>query len=288
MLRVLQSIYTWVQGILVDAVIFVYGSIFSFVNDKVANVAGQLSTSPADFSPGIFSMIRTLSENVIMPIAGIILTFVACIELIQMVIDHNNLANFETWFIWRWIIKTFIAVELVTHVFDITMAVFDVADWVVAQSGSLIGGGTAINADLATQFRSSLEAMNVGELLVVLMMSLAVWIGIYIISLIIWVTVYARMIEIYLTISLAPIPFSTMGNKEHSQIGWNYFRSLAALGFQGFLMMVCIGIYAVLIQTITISSDIISTIWGIMGYTVLLCFTLIKTYEVSKSVFNAR
>ena len=286
--RVLQSIYNWIQEILIKAVIFVYNGIFSFVNDKVANVAGQLSTSPADFSPGIFNMIKTLSENVILPVAGIILTFVACIELIQMVIDHNNLANFETWFIWRWIIKTFVAVELVTHVFDITMAVFDVADWVVQQSGTLLGSSTAINADLASQFQSNLETMNIGELLVVLLMSLAVWIGIFIMSLIIWVVVYARMIEIYMMVSLAPIPFSTMANKEHSQLGWNYFRGLAALGFQGFLMMVCIGIYAVLIQSITMSANMISTVWGIMGYTILLCFSLMKTSEVSKSIFNAR
>ena len=285
--RVWQSFLNFIQEMLVKAALYVYSNIFSFVNEKISSVGSQLSISPADFSPTIFNMIRTLSENVILPIAGMILTFVACIELIQMVIDHNNLANFETWFIWRWIIKTFIAVELVTHVFDITLAVFDVAGWVVSKSAGLIAGSTDITANMS-DFESTLWTMSDGQLLVVLFMALLVWVGILVMSLIVWVIVYSRMIEIYMTISLAPIPFSTMGNKEHSQMGWNYFRGIAALGFQGFLMMICIGMYAALVQTITMSEDMIGSVWAVLGYTILLCFSLMKTSELSKSIFNAR
>ncbi len=286
--RVLQSINDFFVDILVKAVMFVYGGIFSVVNHNVSTAAGQLSTSPADFSPSIFNLIKNLSENVILPIAGLILTYIAVIELIQMIIEHNNLANFETWFIWRWIIKTFIAVELLANVFTIVMAVFDVADHVISHAGGLIGTSTDITSDLAAHFESTLRAMNFGELLVILFMSIGLWIGILIMAVIVWVIVYARMVEIYMMVSLSPIPFATLSSKEHSHVGWNYFRSIAAVGFQGFLMMVCIGIYAVLIQTITLSSNIIGTIWGIFGYTVLLCFTLLRTSELSKSIFSAR
>ncbi len=268
--------------------LFVYGSIFSVVNSNVSTAAHQLSTSPANFSPSIFNLIKNLSENVILPIAGMVLTYIAVIELIQMIIDHNNLANFETWFIWRWIIKTFIAVELLANVFTIVMAVFDVSDHVIRNAGGLIGRSTAITANLAARFESTLRSMNIGQLIVVLFMSIGLWIGILIMAIIIWVIVYARMVEIYMMVSLSPIPFATISSREHSHVGWNYFRSIAALGFQGFLMMVCIGIYAVLIQSITFSSDIIATVWGIFGYTVLLCFSLLRTSELAKTIFSAR
>ncbi|HOO80855.1 MAG TPA: CD0415/CD1112 family protein, partial [Lachnospiraceae bacterium] len=232
-------------------------------------------------------MIKNLSENVIMPIAGLILTFIACYELIQLVISHNNLANFETWIFFKWVFKTFVAVTLITNTMNITMAVFDVAHHVVSQAGGIITGSTAIDASTLATMQSNLEAMEVGELLDIFLMSFIVQFLVYILSALIFVIVYARMIEIYLMVSLAPLPFATFGNKEQSMIGQNYLRSLFALGFQGFLIMVCVGIYAVLIQSIAFSSDIIGTLWGIVGYTILLAFTLFKTGSVAKSVLHA-
>ena len=232
-------------------------------------------------------MIRTLSENVIMPIAGLILTFIACYELIQLVVGHNNLANFETWIFWKWIFKTFVAVTLITNTMNITMAVFDVAQHVVSQAGGLISGSTAVDASTLATMQSALEAMDIGPLLSIYLQSLIVQFLMYILSALIFVIVYARMIEIYLMVSLAPIPFATFGNREQSMIGQNYLRSLFALGFQGFLIMVCVGIYAVLIQTVAFSSDIIGSLWGVMGYTILLAFTLFKTGAIAKSILHA-
>ena len=262
--------------------------IFDAVNQQVGNVATQVGTTPASFSPGVFSMIRGVSESVIVPIAGLILTFIACYELIQLIIDHNNLANFETWIFFKWIFKTFVAVMLITNCFNITMAVFDVAQHVIASAGGIIGGNTAIDDSAIAGMQSTLEAMEVGPLLGVYLQTFLLNFGMRIMSLIIFIIIYGRMIEIYLMTSLAPIPFSTFGNREQSQIGQNYLRSLFALGFQGFLIMICVGIYAVLIQGISFSSDVVASIWGVLGYTVLLCFTLFKTGSLAKSVFTLR
>ena len=221
------------------------------------------------------------------PIAGILLTFIACYELIQLVIGHNNLANFETWIFWKWIFKTFLAVTLITNTMNISMAVFDVAQHVVNNAGGIIAGSTAIDDSALATMESTLETMEIGPLLSIYLQSFVVQFLIYILSALIFVIVYARMIEIYLMVSLAPIPFATFGNREQSQIGQNYLRSLFALGFQGFLIMVCVGIYAVLIQTVTFSTDIIGSLWGVMGYTILLAFTLFKTGAVARSILHA-
>ena len=255
-------------------------------------VAGELAATevgqtPANFSPAVYNMIRTLSENVIMPIAGILLTFIACYELIQLVISHNNLANFETWIFWKWIFKTFVAVMLITNTMNITMAVFDVAQHVVTESGGIIADSTAIDDSTLATMEATLMTMDIGPLLSVFLQSFIVRFLINILSVLIFVIVYARMIEIYLMVSLAPIPFATFGNKEQSMIGQNYLRSLFALGFQGFLIMVCVGIYAVLIQTVAFSSDIIGSLWGVVGYTILLAFTLFKTGALAKSILHA-
>ena len=240
-----------------------------------------------NFSPGVFAMIRNVSESVIIPIAGLILTFIACYELIQLIIDHNNLANFETWIFFKWVFKTFVAVMLITNTFNITMAVFDVAQHVISSAGGVIGGSTAVDGSSLSSMQATLEGMEIGPLIGTYMEVLILGIGMKIMSLIIFIIVYGRMIEIYLMTSLAPIPFSTFGNREQSQIGQNYLRSLFALGFQGFLIMICVGIYAVLIQGISFSGNILTALWGVMGYTVLLCFTLFKTGTLAKSVFNA-
>ncbi|MBQ3797576.1 MAG: hypothetical protein IKO76_05350 [Butyrivibrio sp.] len=284
---ILQSIEDWFRGLLVSGIMDNLSNTFESVNNQVGQIATEVGQTPANFSPAVYNMIRTLSENVIMPIAGLILTFIACYELIQLVISHNNLANFETWIFWKWIFKTFVAVTLITNTMNITMAVFDVAQHVVTQAGGIIAGSTAIDDSTLATVQSTLEAMDIGPLLSIYLQTIIVRFLIYILSALIFVIVYARMIEIYLMVSLAPIPFSTFGNREQSMIGQNYLRSLFALGFQGFLIMVCVGIYAVLIQSVAFSTDIIGSLWGVLGYTILLAFTLFKTGAVAKSILHA-
>ena len=284
---ILEQITTWLKEILVSGVMDNLSGMFDSVNQQVGDIAVQVGTTPANFSPGVFAMIRNVSETVIIPIAGLILTFIACYELIQMIIDHNNLANFETWIFFKWIFKTFVAVMLITNTFNITMAIFDVAQHVINASGSLISGDTAIDASTLEALEETLMEMDLGPLLGLYLQSFIVQITMSILSVLIFVIVYGRMIEIYLMTSLAPIPLSTFGNKEQSQTGQNYLRSLFALGFQGFLIMICVGIYAVLINEMALSDDVIMAIWGIMGYTVLLCFTLFKTGTLAKSIFHA-
>jgi hypothetical protein len=204
-----------------------------------------------------------------------------------MIIDHNNLANFETWIFFKWIFKTFVAVTLISNTFNIVMAVFDVAQHVINSAGGLIAGSTAVNGSALETMRHTLEGMDIAELFGLYLQSMVLQFTIQALSVVIFVIVYGRMIEIYLMTSMAPIPFSTFGNREQSAAGQNYLKSMLALGFQGFLIMICVGIYAVLIQGITISSDIIGSIWGVVGYTVLLCFTLFKTGSIAKSIFSA-
>ena len=284
---ILQQIADWLKGMLVDGIMNNLSGMFDAVNQQVGDVASQVGRTPASFSPGVFSMVRNISESVIVPIAGMILTFIACYELIQLIIDHNNLANFETWIFFKWVFKTFVAVMLITNTFNITMAVFDVAQHVVNASAGIISGSTAVDASTLESIRGTLEEMELGPLLGLFLQSFVVQLCSMILSVVIFVIVYGRMVEIYLMTSLAPIPFATFGNREQSQIGQNYLRSLFALGFQGFLIMICIGIYAVLVQTVSFSDDIIASIWGVLGYTVLLCFSLFKTGSLARSVLSA-
>lgn len=284
---ILQQITDWLKEMLVEAIMGNLSGLFDSVNNQVGEIASDVGMTPANFSPGVFAMIRNISENVIIPIAGLILTFIVCHELIQLIIDHNNLANFETWIFFKWVFKTFVAVMLITNTFNITMAVFDVSQHVVNASAGIISGSTAVDASALEAMEDTLNAMEIGPLLGLFLQSFIVQVTMSILSVVIFVIVYGRMVKIYLMTSLAPIPFSTFGNREQSQIGQNYLRSLFALGFQGFLIIICVGIYAVLVQSVAFSDDIIASIWGVMGYTVLLCFTLFKTGSLAKSVFSA-
>lgn len=284
---IFQQITEWLKEVIIATIMGNLSGMFESVNTQVGEIATSVGTTPANFSPEVFAMVRNISESVIIPIAGLILTFIACYELIQMIIDHNNLANFETWIFFKWVFKTFMAVMLITNTFNITMAVFDVSQHVVNSSAGIITGDTAIDAAALEQLEETLNGMELGPLLGLMMQSFVIQFAMSALAIIIFVIVYGRMIEIYLMVSLAPIPFSTFGNREQSQIGQNYLRSLFAIGFQGFLIIICVGIYAVLVQSIAFSDDIIASIWGVMGYTVLLCFTLFKTGTLAKSVFNA-
>ena len=283
---ILQQIQDWLKEMLISGIMNNLSGLFDSVNDQVGDIATQVGTSPASFSPGVFSLIRNVSESVIVPIAGIILTFIVCYELIQLIIDHNNLANFETWIFFKWVFKTFVAVTLITNTFNIVMAVFDVSQHVISSSGGIIGGSTAVTDSMLTTLETNLADMDLGPLLGLFAQSMIIGLTMKVIGIIIFVIVYGRMVEIYLMTSLAPIPFATFANQEQSQIGQNYLRSLFALGFQGFLIMICVAIYAVLVQSVAVA-DPINAIWGLIGYTVLLCFTLFKTGSLAKSVLHA-
>ena len=287
MQSILEQITDWLKSMIISGIMGNLSGMFDSVNQQVGQIAGNVGTTPANFSPAVFSMIRNISESVILPIAGMVLTFIACYELIQMLIEHNNLANFETWTFFKWVFKTFLAVTLISNTFNITMAVFDAAQQVISRSGGLISGSTSVSDATLTAMQATLEGMDLGPLLGLYLQTFVVQVTMLALSAIIFVIVYGRMVEIYLMVSLAPIPFATFGNHEQSHTGQNYLRSLFALGFQGFLIMICVGIYAVLIQNLSFSDNIISSIWGVLGYTVLLAFTLFKTGSLAKSVFAA-
>ena len=284
---VLQSIEDWLHDVLVGGIMNNLSGMFSSVNDEVASIASDVAMSPANFSPGVFALVRNVSESVIVPIAGLILTFIACYELIQLIIEKNNLAHFETWIFFKWVFKTFVAVTIISNTFNIVLAVFDVTQHVITNSGGIIQGSTAVSEAQILALQSTVEAMDVPSLIGLWLQSLLVQITLMAISKVIFVIIYARMIEIYLMTSMAPIPFSTFANREIGHMGQNYFKSLFALGFQGFLIIICVAIYAVLVQSISFSSDVISAIWGVMGYTILLCFTLFKTGSLAKSILGA-
>ena len=285
---IIQKITEWLKTLLIKGITDQLTGMFDTVNLKVGEIAAQVGTTPSAWNGGVFSMIRSLSETVIVPIAGVVLTFIMCYELIHMVIDKNNLHDVDTWMFFRWIFKTFVAVMIVTNTFNIVMGIFDVAQSVVNRAAGVISTRTSIDISAVIGgLTVKLEAMELGQLIGLYFQSMIVSLSMSILSVCIFVVIYGRMVEIYLTVSLGPIPLATMANHEWGSIGQNYLKSLFALGFQAFLIMVCVGIYAVLVQSIAIDADIMKAVWTCMGYTVLLCFTLFKTGSLSKSVFSA-
>ena len=286
MFGLFDAITEWVREILVDGIKAHFTGMFDDVNTRVGDIAFQVGQTPEDWNSGIFLLVKALSETVIIPVAGTILTFVLCYELITMVIEKNNMADFDTFNIFKWIFKTFIAVYILTHTFDIVIGVFALAQHVVNESAGIISGSLDINLAL-TDLETQLEVMGIGELIGLYIESAVLSIAMKAMSICVFIIIYGRMIEIYLTCSIAPIPFSTMINREWGHIGNSYLKSLFALAFQGFLIMICVAIYAILLQSITLSNNIHTAIWGCAGYTILLCFTLFKTGSLSKSIFGS-
>lgn len=283
-----DKITEWLKGLLVGGIVSNLSGLFDSINTRVADVASTVGKTPQAWNGSIFSMIKSLSENVVVPIAGIILTFVMCLELIQLLIDRNNMHDFETFIFFKWIFKTFAAVLIVTNTWNIVMGVFDVAQHVVSQAAGVIIGETALDVStLLGDMEAKLMEMDIGPLFGLWFQSSLMGIIAWVLSICIFIIVYGRMIEIYMVTSVAPIPMATMVNREWGQMGQNYLRSLFALGFQAFLIMVCVGIYAVLVQNISAGSDVSAVLWTCIGYTVLLCFTLFKSSSVAKSIFNA-
>jgi hypothetical protein len=286
MSSLLDAIGEWFRMLLSEGIIANFTGMFDELNTKVGEIASQVGQTPAGWNANIFSIIRTLSETVIIPVAGMILTFVLTYELISMVIEKNNMADFDTFVIYKWIFKTFCAVFILTHTFDIVMAVFELARHVIDGSAGVIRGSLDMNLAL-TELETQLAAMGIGELIGLYLESAILTLAMKAISICVFIIIYGRMIEIYLTCSIAPIPLSTMANREWGHIGNSYLKSLFALAFQGFLIMVCVAIYAVLLQSVPASGGIHAAVWGCAGYTALLCLILLKSASLSKSLFNA-
>ena len=283
-----EIIEEWIKGILIDGITGNLSGLFDNVNAKVGEIAADVGATPQAWNSGIFNMLQNLSETVVLPIAAAILACVMCMELIQMITEKNNMHDFDSSMFFRWIFKSAFAILIVSNTWNIVMGIFDATQSVVNQSAGVIIGETSVDFNsLIPDLESQLEAMSVGGLLGLWFQTLVVGLTMNILAICIFLVTYGRMIEIYVVTSLGPIPLATMGNSEWRGMVQNYLKSLLALGFQAFLIMVVVGIYAVLIQNIASASDISGAIWGCMGYTVLLCFCLFKTVSISKSVFSA-
>lgn len=283
-----NSITDWLKEVLVSGIVSNLSGMFDSTNEQIGEIAGQVGLTPQAWNSGIFSMIQNLSNTVILPIAGAILAIVMTLELIQLITDRNNLHDVDTWMFFKWVFKSAAAVLIVSNTWTIVMGIFDVAQSVVSNAAGVIIGSTSIDiSSVAAGLESRLMEMDVGPLLGLWFQSLFVGICTWAITICIFIVIYGRMIEVFLVTSVAPIPMATMVNREWGQMGQNYLRTLFALGFQAFLIIVCVAIYSVLVQNISMSGDISKAIWTCMGYTVLLCFCLFKTSSLARSVFNA-
>ncbi len=286
---IFDAIVEWIRGILVGGIMWNLTGLFDNVNDKVGDISAHVSATPQMWNRSIYNMIQRLSDNVIIPIAGVILAFIMTLELIQMVADKNNMhGDVDTWMFFKWIFKTAAAVLIVTNTWNIVMGVFDVGQSIVSRTGGIIAYDTSINIERGlVDLEERLMAMDIGPLFGLWFQSLFVGITMWALTICIFIVTYGRMIEIYLVTSVAPIPMATMTSREGGQMGQNYLRSLFALAFQAFLIIICVAIYAVLVRNIAITDDISGAIWTCMGYTVLLCFTLFKTGSMARSIFSA-
>ncbi len=288
MQSIFDSIGQWIKEFLIECILGNLEGMFDQVNATVGTVAADVGRTPQDWNPGVFSMIRSLSDNVVVPVAGVILTFVLCYELISMIVEKNNLHDFDTFNLFKWMFKAFVAVYLVTHTFDITMGIFELSQDVVRQSSRLITGRTDIDFDaIVGSLTAQLDTMDNGELFGLLLETAAIKLTAPILSVCVMLVLVGRMVEIYIYCSVGAIPFATMTNREWGQMGNNYLRGLVALGLQGFFIMVCLAVYSVLVSAIGSAANIHAAIWSCAGYTLLLCFSLFKTGSISKAIFHA-
>lgn len=283
-----DKVTEWLKELLIGSIMSNLTGLFDNVNRQVAGIADNVGATPQAWNGGVFGMIRNLSDNVILPIAGVILALVATLELIQMIVDRNNMHDMDTFMLAKWVFKTACAVVIVTNTWNIVMAVFDVAQSVVNRASGLVIADTDIRIDsVIVGLEAKLAEMELGALFGLWVQSMFVGFTMWALAICIFIITYGRMIEIYLVTSVAPIPMATMANREWGQMGQNYLRGLFALGFQAFLIIICVAIYAVLVRGIAVESDVSTAIWTCMGYTVLLCFTLFKTSSLARSIFHA-
>ena len=285
----LDALTDWLKEMLVGGIMSNLSGLFDSVNQQVADISVQVGQTPQGWNGSIFSMIQNLSNSIMVPIAGVILAIVMTTELIQMIVDKNNLHDVDTWMIFKWVFKSAAAILIVTNTWNIVMGVFDMAQSVVTQAAGIIGADASIDiSSVMGDIETRLMEMDLGPLFGLWFQSLFIGMTMWALYICIFIVIYGRMLEIYIVTSVAPIPMATMMSREvGGGMGQNYLRSLFALGFQAFLIIVCVAIYAVLVQNIATEDDIIMAIWSCVGYTVLLCFTLFKTGSLAKAIFNA-
>ena len=284
---IFDAIEEWMRDLLTGMVTSNLTTMFTDVNEKTGEIATQVGMTPQGWNSSIYNMVQSLSNSVIVPIAGIIITMVLCYELISMLTERNNLHDVDTWMFFKYFFKMWVAVFLVRNTWTITMAVFDVGQSVVNSAAGTISGSTTIDiSSFTSTISTTMESMELGELFVLMLETFILSFCMKVMSVLIMVIMFGRMIEIYLYTSVAPIPFATMSNREWGQMGTNYFRGLFALAFQAFLMMVCVGIYAALVASIELTDNVHSALFGVAAYTIILCFSLLKTGSLSKQIFN--
>lgn len=281
-----DTLTEWMQDLMIPGITSNINGIFDATNEQVADISFHVGQTPQAWNSSVYSMIRTLSDTVILPIAGVILAFVMTLELIQVVTERNNLQEIETWAFFKWAFRAAAAILIVSNTWNIVMGIFEAAQSIVRSAAGIIGG----NAELApstAELETTLRALGVGELFGVYLESLLLSFAAKAVSIIVMIIIYGRMIEIYLVTSIAPVPMATMMNKSWGSIGQNYLRSLLALAFQAVMIIVCVGVYYTLIRTTPFTGNLLSGLFTALGYSVLLCFILFKTSSLSKSVFNA-
>ena len=286
---IIEKITDFIKEMLQGWILTNLEMMFYDVNTKVGTIAEEVSKTPSSWNVSIFTMVKSLSENVIIPIAGMIITFVLCYELITIVMEKNNMHEVDGSLFFKYLLKASIAVWILSHAFELTMAVFDVGNYMVLKAGNSIHGSTAIDVQTAliTMFENQISIMEIGELIALGVETMIRSLCMKIMAVLITVILYGRMIEAYFYISISPIPFATWTNKEWGTIGSNYFKNLFALAIQGFFIMVCVAIYSVLVSNITIATNLHSALWSVAAYTIILCFSLLKTGSFAKSIVNA-
>lgn len=284
-----DALEQWLKEILVSGILSNLTGLFDNVNTSVGEIATQVGMTPQGWNAGVYNMIRNLSTSVIIPIAGLILAFVMTYELIHMIIEKNNLhGDVDTFMFFKWMFKTAGAILILTNTWTIIMGIFEAAQSVVNNASGIVVADTNLNIDsIVGNLEGKLLEMDLGKLFSMWLETSLVGVTIWALNICIFVIVYGRMIEVYLVTSIAPIPMATMLSHESGNMGQNYLRSLFALAFQAFLILVCVAIYAVLVGNIGSMEDISAAVWTCVGYTVLLCFTLFKTGSLAKSIFNA-
>ncbi|MEM1486430.1 CD0415/CD1112 family protein (plasmid) [Oscillospiraceae bacterium PP1C4] len=287
---VLEKISEWIKLMVIELISQNLESIFAGVNNSAESINAQVMLTPSAWNPEIWGMIDDITRIVMVPIAGIILTYVMCMELITLASDRNNMHSLSdvTQMLIKFITKTFIAVLLVQKGQDITMGLFDLGAWAVSHTSSYVSDTTAISIETSVSaIAESLKEAPLTECFQLLLLTGLAKLCIYAIWIAVNVILLGRMIEIYMVCSVGPIPFSTLVNKEWSGIGQNYIKALAALAFQGFFIVICVAVYNVLVRSLTITEDLKSSLVQVLIYTAALCFTLLKTKSVANSVFNA-
>ncbi len=286
---ILDSIIEFIRDLLTGCVMANLETMFVDVNEKTAGITHQVALGPAAWNGSIFGLISNLSGAVILPIAGAVVSFVLCGELISLVVDRNSFHDLDSGFLFRFLFKACIAVFCLGHTTDIVMGIFEVGRLLVEKAGGVIVSETGIDVGNTIQdmFSDQLSSMEMGELCLLCLETSLASLAMKIIAVLVTVVLYMRMVEIYLYISVAPIPFSTLISREWGNIGTNYIRGLSALALQGFFIMVIVGIYSVLVSTISVAGNLHSAIWSVLAYTLLLCFSLFHTSSISRSVLHA-